>query len=177
MKPDSRLNLPSIEASEEVLRDGYGKLGELSTSFAELEEEFHELISKLISEDWVISSYLIDRNTLEKNIQLLSKINEYLEFEQVKVEGIIKSINAIKEKRNELIHGVWAIRIVKNDNTPLVIVSSHRMARYDTIFKSKKSWASRTLKSYTFEEISVTINSIKGIIGNLRELSELKSRS
>lgn len=172
MKWDERLNQPSVEANEEVLKEAYHKLGQLSTLFAEMEEEVHEIVSGLISEDWIISSYLIDRNFLEKNLQLLEKLNEYKEFEVDKVKEVVRSIYAVKEKRNELIHGVWSVRIIKSDSSPVIFVGSHRMMRPDTIIKGKKGWASRTYKSYSFTEISKTIGEIKAIIVNLKELTE-----
>lgn len=172
MKWDERLNQPSVEADGDVLKEAYIKLGQLSTLFAEMEEEVHEIVSGLISEDWIISSYLIDRNFLEKNLQLLEKLNEYKEFEVDKVNEVVRLIYAVKDKRNELIHGVWSVRIIKSDNSPVVFVASHRMMRPDSIIKGKKGWASRTYKSYSFDEITKTIEEIKAITVKLKVLTE-----
>lgn len=177
MKWDERLNMPSVEANEEVLKEAYFRLGQLSTSFSEMEEEMFELLSKLISHDWIISSYLIDRNALEKNLQLLEKINDYRGFEIDKVKDLTKLIYSIKEKRNELIHGTWTVRVLKSDHSPIIFVGSHRMMRPESIIKGKKGWASRTYKSYTFDEISENIKNIRLIIDALKELTNTLENS
>lgn len=173
MKLDERSYEPSEEANEDVLREAYYKLGQLSTSFAEMEEGVHGIISGLISDDEIIASYLIDKNGLDQNLQLLRKINEYKEFEVAKVKNVVDAIENVKGKRNELIHGVWSVRIIKSDNTPMIFVGSYKMVRIDTVIKGKKGWASKTFKAYKFNEISETIETIKLVIENLKELTNI----
>ncbi|PKB17520.1 hypothetical protein [Flavobacterium sp. 5] len=152
----------------------YAAIGLTSVRFAELESLIFHIIEKLInSDDKIISSTLIEKNSLESNLNLLLKINRSRQYKEEKLYKIVTEIRPLKDKRNLFIHGVWSDVIVEA-NVEYMCCSNHKH-----IYKKLpdgREWRRYAGERFTLEEleeITIKINPILlDLLSILEELEE-----
>lgn len=157
-----------ITADGRILRQGYYKLGLLSTSFSEMEQLVQELIAKLVSFGSVVDLLLIENNMLVKNIQLLEKLNKHYKFKPTEIKNLVKKIDGIREERNRLIHGTWTLGLNAQTKKPIVAVSEHKLKHIND--ENGEYWRKVTSKQYTFQELDQLIKDTKEINKQLKNL-------
>jgi hypothetical protein len=161
---------------EESERVAYFLLGKLSTSFAEMEQELQYLLSYLVMRDTFIGNYLIEKNTLEINLTLLEKANEFEEFEPERVLQLIDLIREVKGHRNTLIHGNWYVSPGLNEEDISVSVTTNKIKYETDKNKEHKSWHNVTDQDYTIQTLKDLIDKVKSINTSLEEtLSRLRA--
>jgi len=102
--------------ADNAAKEFYFHLGVLSTKFAVLEYNFLQLLGRLITDDFVLTNTVLERNSLSQNIELLKKINRYRKFEETRISTLVAEVSEIRSVRNLFIHGVWGVPIEqKND--------------------------------------------------------------
>jgi len=97
--------ISEIEFSEKQL---YYYLGLISTKFASLEYNVLNLLSRLVVDNFVLATTILDKNTLYQNVELIKKINKYQKFEEATVSKLISNISKVRKTRNLFIHGIWS---------------------------------------------------------------------
>ena len=94
----------------EIKKEFYSQLGLLSVQFAKMEFKLTMIITGLFGvEEKLVALTAIEKNNLSQNLELLRKLNRIVEFEEDKIELLIKNIDNIRRERNLFIHGIWAI--------------------------------------------------------------------
>jgi len=113
-----------LTAEHEAEQSVYFQLGKLSTAFAQVEEGVHDLIVELSDGDDIVIIHLIENNSLENNLKLLSKINKYRKYRHQEMSDMIRLIRKVKELRNRLIHGRWTKPFVTPNNVSITVLQS-----------------------------------------------------
>jgi hypothetical protein len=83
---------------DDVDKELYFYLGLLSTKFAVLEYNVLKLLGRHISEDFVLTNNLFERNSLAQNIEFLKKINKRMGYEVDAISILIQKITNIKKR-------------------------------------------------------------------------------
>ncbi len=157
-----------MNADKDTLNEGYRKLGVLSTSFSELEQLVQDLIAFIVNLEVVVGLHLIEENSLDKNLQLLMKINKFYKYKDDELKSLCIDIRAIKNDRNSLIHGVWQINLNAKTGEPTITVFKSKVEHNKT--EQSEYWSNRTIKYYTFEQIEKLIDGTKNITKTLNDL-------
>lgn len=89
-------------------KEFYFYLGLLSTLFARMESNLITILGQLIVDNFVLTSTILERNSLAQNIELLKKINKYRGYEEAAIKNLTDKISNVKSKRNLFIHGIWS---------------------------------------------------------------------
>ena len=121
--------LPTAEASEEQKREAYYYFGVLSASFAELESRVQFLLGTMCHFQGIIEYYLIEENSLDRNMQLLNKINQALRFAPEKIKKLSDEVRLVRQVRNDMIHGRWEI-FLNEGLTPVIAVWESKIKAY-----------------------------------------------
>jgi len=136
----------TLTITDESKKEFYYYLGLLSTKFAKLEFNLLSILSKLILDDFVLTSTILERNSLSQNIELLKKINKYKKFEVKSITKLIMSISNLKTTRNLFIHGIWGEPyIAEND---ISIHCQEARILYEEMENGKR-WSS--VRNHTFK--------------------------
>lgn len=138
----------------------YYTLALLSMNFSEMEYHLKEILSKFITNDFVISGIFFEDKTLASKIKLLRKINKYIDFEADKIKKMLNEIDSIRSKRNLFIHGLWD-KPYSTDNGIACIVSTFKLEGpkgENKIYRSGKH------ESITLVELEETLAKIELII-------------
>ena len=94
----------------------YYYLGLLSTKFAKTEYNILMILGLLIVEDFVLTGTLLEQNTLDRNIQILKKINKYRRFKSNLMSQMLEKLGSVKKNRNLFIHGIWSDPYVEEND-------------------------------------------------------------
>ncbi len=151
------------ELKEKCEREAFYLLGKLSTQFAELEELVQEFICFLVLNENVVGQYLLEKNTLDSNLKLLEKLNEYYEFQPEIIHATIQEIYTIKQIRNNLIHGTWFIHPDNFKEKIIINVRSCKIEVISDLAKKHKSWTNITEKNYNILEVEEFIKIVTSI--------------
>lgn len=108
-------------ASEEQKKEVFYNFGLLSTLFAELEVRVQHLLGTICRFQGLIEYHLTEDNTLDRNMQLLNKINRILKFEPSKIKMLSNSLGKVRETRNKMIHGRWDIFLDKQGELVIAV--------------------------------------------------------
>lgn len=154
----------------------YTRIGLLSICFSEIESLIGHIIEKLInSDDEKISFLLIERNVLDRNLEILSLINESRSFEEEKISSIISDLRVLKATRNFFIHGVWSD--VKSDEKGqnYIYCSDHKWRKekqIPTYMKNFSGTLSTRYKStkFTTKDLDKKIEKANEILYNLKSI-------
>jgi hypothetical protein len=125
-------------------------IGELTVQFATLEHRLQQLLELLMGKDNVLIGPLFIHNlslaTLLRKIRIVAryKVRENSRF-LYDLERTVRSIDAVREERNLLIHGEWQI---KDTETFPVKVRDFRM-RYDQSDRQEFTETALTEKKVT----------------------------
>lgn len=157
----------------------YTRIGLLSVRFSEIESLIGHIIEKLINSDEEMISYLlIERNVLDKNLEILSLINEKRSFEKEKINKIISELRALKTTRNFFIHGVWSD--VKSDEKGknYIYCADHKWKKEKQIpayMKNFNGTLSTRYKStkFTTLDLDKKIEKASEILFNLKSIWEV----
>lgn len=152
------------------IEEFYHNMALLSMKFARMEYHLGEILSKFITDSFVISGILFENNVLAKNIKLLKKINQYKGFETERLDELLKEINSIRGNRNLFIHGLWG-NPYPEDNDIACIVSSFKLEY--TKENVEKRWSSGKQRKVTLSELKKTTIKIDWIISEQESLLEL----
>ena len=117
----------------------YYYLGLMSTKFAKIEYNILTILGLLIIEDFVLSGTLLERNTLERNIELLKKVNQYRMFKTSLVSQMLAKLGSVKKNRNLFIHGIWSEPYIEEND--LMISCSERKIQH-TMLSHGNNWSS-----------------------------------
>lgn len=134
-----------FDNAEESTKEFYFYLGLLSTKFAVIESNLLSLLGSLITNDFVLTNTILERNSLSQNIDLLKKINKYRRFEEHKIQIVIQKISAIRIQRNLFIHGLWGVPTDKDKD--VVISCSEPKIVYEENVRHRQ-WSS--IKNHVF---------------------------
>lgn len=156
----------------------YTQIGLLSLRFSEIESLITHVIEKLIhSDDEMISYLLIERNVLDKNLQVLEQINQLRNFEKEKIDIIISELKSLKQTRNFFIHGVWSDVEIDDKNEAYIYCADHRwVSQKQNPFHMKDFKG--TLKTrykhtkFTLEDLKSTIKNAEKILFELKGIWE-----
>lgn len=110
------INMKRYNQFKDSEKEFYFYLGLLSTKFSIIEFNTIQLLGKLISDDFVITNTLLERNSLAQNIELLKKVIKRIKFEQNSLANLIDMISNVRKKRNLFIHGLWSTPIEVNND-------------------------------------------------------------
>ncbi len=138
-------------------KEFYSQIGLLSVQFAKMEYKLSAIVSTLIGvEDNTIAVTIVEKNNLSQNIEFLIKLNRIQEFQETKVDELIKRVKKVKGQRNLFIHGIWKDPI--ETKTGIKVVCEERRIKY-TITKDEKgrlvsrNWSFN--RHYTFDLIEI----------------------
>lgn len=152
------------------IEEFYHNIALLSMKFARMEYHLGEILSKFITDSFVISGILFENNVLAKNIELLKKINQYKGFETERLDKILKEINSIRGNRNLFVHGLWGNPYLEDDDI-ICVVSSFKLER--TKGNIEKNWLSGKHRKVTLSELKKTTTKIDRIISEQENLLKL----
>lgn len=159
-----------VDATAEATADEkltfYSYLGILATTFAEIETRLQDLIGTMEGLHF-IGYKLLEGNSLEKNLQLLSSLSQFRHFKVNEIKEFINGLSKIKTDRNNLIHGNWEIFQDKSLQ-PVVSVRSSRIRI--TNINDIKSWQKGSQRIYTIEEMRNLIETAKKLCENLKDI-------
>lgn len=92
----------------ELEKEFYFHLGLISTRFAVVEYNVLRILGSLISDDFVLTNTLFERNTLHQNIEFLKKISSLKkDIENEAINNLVIKISNIRRTRNLFVHGLW----------------------------------------------------------------------
>ncbi len=149
-------------------KEFYSHLGLLSVNFAKMESNLSVILAKLLgSDEELISEILIERNTLQQNIDLLKKINKIRGYEQSTISNLLEQISRIKSDRNLFIHGIWGFPFVENND--IMITCDERKIRYKEEKHSngknlRKIWNYNEIHTFRLSYIKKQIRKIEDIL-------------
>ncbi len=104
----------------------YSRIGLLSVRFSEIESLVTHILEKLINSDNdLISSMLVEKNNLDRNLNILKQINNTRGYEEEKISQIVSDINSLKDIRNFFIHGVWS-EVQEKKDQQFIYCSNHK---------------------------------------------------
>ena len=154
-------------------KEMYAGLGLLSVKFASMEYKLSEILLRLINSDSdIVTQSLIERNSIEKNMQHLVRINEIRDFQSEDIKEMLKKIGKIKKVRNELVHGLWKTPQIINNK--IEVVCESRLIKYPNKkavdYPKRKRWELNGFKSYTLPDIEQLIEESQKIILKQEEL-------
>lgn len=157
----------------------YTRIGLLSVCFSEIESLISHIIEKLInSDDEKISFLLIERNVLDRNLEILSLINESRSFEEEKIKSIISELRVLKTTRNFFIHGVWSD--VKSDEKGqnYIYCADHKWRKEKQIPTYMKNFSGTLTTRYkstkfTTQDLDKKIEKAHEILYNLKSIWEI----
>jgi len=150
-----------FQNAEESIKEFYFYMGLLSTKFAILEYNVLLILGKLITDDFVLTNTLLEKNTLNQNIELLKKINRYKQFEEGKLSKLTAKISSVRTVRNLFIHGVWGTPVNKEND--LIINCSEPKLAYEENNNSRK-WTSARNHMFRLSYIKKLVREIEIII-------------
>jgi len=126
------------------------------------------MLERLINPDYEMIGYLlIEQNSLDKNLKLLSQLIDERGYEEEKINEIISQIQNLKSTRNFFIHGVWSDVMVKDD-IPIIHCANHKWIRK----KVSNGTHSTRYKSQTFTlgDLELTIKKADEISNKLKNI-------
>lgn len=155
--------------AEETTKEFYFYIGLLSTKFAIIESNILSLLGGLITNDFVLTNTILERNSLSQNIDFLKKINKYRRFEEHKIQIVIQKISAIRIQRNMFIHGLWGVPTDKDND--IVIICSEPKIVYEEQMNHRK-WSSTKNHVFHLSYIKKLIEQTDIIIYELEFLAK-----
>lgn len=154
------------------IEDFYHNMALLSMKFARMEYHLGEILTKFITDSFVVSGILFEKNVLAKNIELLKKINQYKGFETERLDKMLKEINSIRDDRNLFIHGLWGNPYPEDDDIAC-IVSSFKLETIHAKENDEKRWSRGKHRRVTLSELKKTTTKIDWIISEQENLLKL----
>ncbi len=152
--------------TEEPKKEFYFFLGLLSTKFAIMESNLLTILGLLIIDNFVLTSTVLEKNSLAQNIDLLKKINKYRSFEEATIEDLIAKIVNIKSRRNLFIHGIWGDPFEFDDDIiitcyepKLLYKQEHEFGEY-----TSKTWSSLVQHEFKMTHIKSLVETIIDIL-------------
>lgn len=152
------------------IEEFYHNMALLSMRFARMEYHLGEILSKFITDSFVVSGILFGNNVLVKNIELLRKINQHKGFETERLDNMLKEINSIRDDRNLFIHGLWGNPYPKDADIACT-VSSFKLEHSKG--DKEKRWSSGKHRIVTLSELKKTTAKIDWIITEQESFLEL----
>lgn len=150
---------------DEKHKEFYFYLGLISTRFAVVEFKILKMLGLLISDDFVLTNTLFERNSLAQNIEYLKKINKLKRIEEKATQNLIQQITNVKGKRNLFVHGLWGEPKMKEND--LIISCADPKMDYSEEFENGKR-ISRMWKSVTSNEFRLSY--LKKLSVNLSDI-------
>ena len=150
---------------EEKHKEFYFYLGLISTRFAVVEYKVLKMLGLLISDDFVLTNTLFERNSLSQNIEFLKKINKLKRIEEVSIHNLIGKITNIKGKRNLFVHGLWGEPEIK-ENDLIISYADPKMdytEEFDNGIRMSRTWSSVTKHEFRLsylKKLSVSLSDI-----------------
>jgi len=142
----------------------YEKVGELSILYAKLEFNVSKILSMLInSDDETISIYLLERNTLQKNLELLRNFNRLRDFRSDDIEQLMISINKVKDRRNLFIHGLWSKPSIR-EGQKIAYCEERKIKYTKQNERGHQQWNFNTFYKFTYDDLGEQIGEIRNII-------------
>jgi hypothetical protein len=149
----------------------YARIGLLSVRFSEIESLINHIIEKLINSDEEMISYLlIERNVLDKNLEILSLINKKRSYEEEKINNIISELRALKETRNFFIHGVWSEIKSNEKGETYIYCADHRWKKEKQIPTHMKGF--NTTLSTRYKQTKFALKDFDSKIKKADEISQ-----
>ena len=151
---------------DDVDKELYFYLGLLSTKFAVLEYNVLKLLGRHISEDFVLTNNLFERNSLAQNIEFLKKINIRKGFEVDAISNLIQKITNIKKKRNLFIHGLWG-KPRSEENDWIITCQEPKMdysEQHENGKRIRQTWKSTTDYEFRLSYLKKLTQDINDII-------------
>ena len=150
---------------QENHREFYFYLGLISTRFAVVEFNVLKMLGLLVSDDFVLTNTLFERNSLSQNIEFLKKINKLKQVEEIAIRNLVGQITNIKGKRNLFVHGLWGEPEMKEND--LIISCADPKMDYKEEFRDgtriARSWKSVTDNEFRLsylKKLSVNLSDI-----------------
>jgi hypothetical protein len=156
----------------------YSRIGLLSVRFSETESLITHILEKLINSDNDKISYLlIERNVLDKNLDILSLINKQRGCHEEKINKIISDLRSLKETRNFFIHGVWSEIETDKNNLDYIYCADHRWLKVKQIPSYMKGFNGTISTRYkhtkfSLKELDSTIEKSEKILFDLKKVWE-----
>jgi hypothetical protein len=160
-----------LAEQHELEQSVYFHLGILSTQFANIEEAIHDLIVDMSDGDDIYTIHLIEKNTLERNLQLLELLNKYRKYKPDEMTTLISSIRKVKTMRNHLIHGKWD-KPLSTGNDVSITVSQSKVEefKFETLPGQPSGYSHKTSHPYYLSELISAIKEIGKITVALKKL-------
>jgi hypothetical protein len=152
--------------TEESKKEFYFYLGLLSTKFAIMESNLLKMLGLLIVDNFVLTSTILERNSLAQNIELLKKVNNYRGYEENAIKSLTEKIAQIKSKRNLFIHGIWG-EPFEYDNDVIISCYEPKLI-YDEEINNNGEKISKTWTSSNQHEFRLTY--IKKLVENIGDI-------
>ena len=153
--------------TEESKKEFYFYLGLLSTLFAKMESNLLTILGSLIADDFVLTTTILERNSLAQNIELLKKLNNYRDYEKKSLRNLIDKISKIKGTRNLFIHGIWG-EPFELDNDIIMTCDEAKLLYEEEKDANglieNKSWASKTRHEFRLSYIQKLVENVEDII-------------
>jgi hypothetical protein len=159
-----QLDLLLDRPTQENEREFYGLIGLVAVRFARLEANLTDLLGALIHpNDDLLTATLTEDIVLFRTIELIKKIGPMRSVNGNQLHELVSAANALRQDRNDYVHGVWDIQIRENGEI------AAQCSRREIAFKqtgSTKLWT-RGYKSKT-----VTLNQLQRTALELEDLSK-----
>jgi hypothetical protein len=151
----------------------YAHIGLLSVKFAKLEFKLSIIVGKLLDpKDDLIPTLITENNSLNKNIELLKKIDRVRNWEHSLISKLIGQVSKIKNDRNLFIHGIWSDP-TKEENS-IEIICDERKISYEDEKDNEDNYVDQTWhfnKHHVFR-----LDDIKNRITDIDKIIELEDK-
>lgn len=159
-----QLDLLLDRPMQESEREFYGLIGLVAVRFARLEANLTDLLGALIyPNDDLLAATLTEDVRLARTIELIKKIGRMRSVNGDQLQELVSAANALREDRNDYVHGMWDIQI--RENGEIAAQCSQRKISFEQT-GSTKLWT-RGYKSKT-----VTLNRLQRTALKLEDLSK-----
>lgn len=158
--------------SPDHVREYYFYLGQISILFANVEENIMAILGSLLNSNQVLIKIVLEGNGLEKNIQILKKVNQMQHFQEPQLTQLIQQIGTVKKVRNKFIHGIWSKPWVCQETNEATARCSANRIKYMENPKLtsgeqmviSKAWMSSTQEVYTLSYLIKITRQLEDII-------------
>lgn len=148
-------------------KEFYFFLGLLSTKFAIVEYNIIKFLGRLVTDNFVLTNTILEKNSIARNLELIKDINKYRKFEFDAVNELINKILDIKKNRNLFIHGLWGEPIEK-DNDWIIRCDQPKIDYTEEKEENEKviaqTWSAVTIHEFRLSYIKKLVERLSDII-------------